>query len=155
MTPETKDKLRAAAEAATPGPWRYQERSDAYTHIVRAGESYFVCQLSQTGKQSEANARFMALANPANVTALIDRIDELSAENERLKKGEWHQASSSDEYVSILKARVHQLETALKPFADQYEEQGLTGIRGDTVRAGISATIGHLRAASEAMEPSS
>jgi hypothetical protein len=47
----------------TPGPWRYQESSDAYTHIVRAGENYFICQLPQdTSGKAEANARLIAAA---------------------------------------------------------------------------------------------
>lgn len=46
----------------TPGPWRYQEESDAYTHIVRAGDR-FLCQLQQdTTGEAEANGRLMAAA---------------------------------------------------------------------------------------------
>lgn len=53
------------SEAAkhTPGPWRYQEESDAYTHIVRAGENFFVCQLPQSTRgRAEADARLIAAA---------------------------------------------------------------------------------------------
>lgn len=49
----------------TPGPWHYQEDSDAYTHIVRTGADRlrFLCQLSQdTSGESEANARLIAAA---------------------------------------------------------------------------------------------
>jgi hypothetical protein len=47
----------------TPGPWRYQEDADAYTHIVRAGESRFMCQMTQeTSGLAEANARLIAAA---------------------------------------------------------------------------------------------
>ncbi len=47
----------------TPGPWHYQEVSDAYTHIVRGPNNYFVTQLSQdTSGRSEADARLMAAA---------------------------------------------------------------------------------------------
>jgi hypothetical protein len=53
----------------TPGPWRYQENSDAYTHIVRAGDR-FLCQLAQdTSGEAEANARLLAAA-PALADAL-------------------------------------------------------------------------------------
>lgn len=60
LTNETwKDHMR---KPHTPGPWAYQEESDAYTHIVRAGDR-FLCQLSQdTSGESEANARLMAAA---------------------------------------------------------------------------------------------
>ena len=50
----------------TPGPWRYQEGSDPYTHIVRAGETglgRFVVQCGQSRNGSEeANARLIAAA---------------------------------------------------------------------------------------------
>jgi hypothetical protein len=47
----------------TPGPWAYQEDSDAYTHIVRGHNNRFICQLAQTtSAEIEANARLIAAA---------------------------------------------------------------------------------------------
>ncbi|MDT3468959.1 hypothetical protein [Stenotrophomonas maltophilia] len=47
----------------TPGPWAYQEDSDAYTHIVRGPNNRFICQLAQvTSAEIEANARLIAAA---------------------------------------------------------------------------------------------
>lgn len=47
----------------TPGPWRYQEKSDAYTHIVRGPNGRFMIQFSQDPRgESEANARLTAAA---------------------------------------------------------------------------------------------
>ncbi|RIA19703.1 hypothetical protein DFO63_4079 [Stenotrophomonas sp. AG209] len=47
----------------TPGPWAYQEDSDAYTHIVRGSSNRFICQLAQTtSAEIEANARLIASA---------------------------------------------------------------------------------------------
>ncbi|AVH89984.1 hypothetical protein AL480_03720 [Stenotrophomonas maltophilia] len=47
----------------TPGPWAYQEDSDAYTHIVRGPGNRFICQLAQTtSAEIEANARLIAAA---------------------------------------------------------------------------------------------
>lgn len=55
----------------TPGPWTYQEGSDAYTHIVRGPERLFITQLGQdTSGVAEANARLMAAA-PEMEEALI------------------------------------------------------------------------------------
>jgi hypothetical protein len=68
------DRLEALARAATPGPWAYQEDSDAYTHIVRPTHTpgRIVHHYSQdTSGVVEANARFTAGANPAAVLALI------------------------------------------------------------------------------------
>lgn len=68
----------------TPGPWRYQERSDAYTHIVRAGENRFLCQLAQdTSGEAEANARMIAAA-PELLAALRTCAEALAFARDRL-----------------------------------------------------------------------
>ena len=68
----------------TPGPWRYQEGSDPYTHIVRAGETglgRFVVQCGQSRDGiEEANARLIAAA-PEMLLALY-RILPLIQEHE-------------------------------------------------------------------------
>lgn len=47
----------------TPGPWRYQEESDAYTHIVRGPSNEYVAGFSQDSSgNAEADARFVAMA---------------------------------------------------------------------------------------------
>lgn len=66
------DVLEARARAATAGPWTYQEQSDDYTHIVRAPDRRFLCQLWQDKSSvSEANARHFAAFDPPTVLALI------------------------------------------------------------------------------------
>lgn len=79
-----------AAEKATPGPWWYQEKSDAYTHIIRSEGNRFILQLSQdrTGR-CEADARFIALcreAAPALATALAAREAEIARMQEMLNQ---------------------------------------------------------------------
>lgn len=52
-----------AGEKFTAGPWRYQEESDAYTHIVRAGTDEYICGCGQGADgECEANARLIAAA---------------------------------------------------------------------------------------------
>lgn len=47
----------------TPGPWSYQEKADAYTHIVRSPTNRLIVQLAQdTNGTAEANARLIAAA---------------------------------------------------------------------------------------------
>lgn len=75
-------KLKAAAQAATPGPWFYQEKSDAYTHIVRPEDNpgMIVYQYGQDSRGvQEANARYMAAANPDAVLSLIGRLERAQA----------------------------------------------------------------------------
>ena len=60
----------------TPTPWRYQEKSDAYTHIVRSGER-FIFQLSQnTNGESEATARFIVKAVNSH-DAMVKKLEEI------------------------------------------------------------------------------
>ena len=69
--------LLDAARTATPGPWFYQEKSDAYTHIIRpsANHGRIVVSFSQhSNGTSEKDARDVALANPATIQALVERV---------------------------------------------------------------------------------
>lgn len=55
--------VAAGMSGHTPGPWRYQEGADAYTHIVRASGNRFLCQLAQdTSGVAEADARLISAA---------------------------------------------------------------------------------------------
>jgi hypothetical protein len=75
MTPrEASDRGGDTVAQHTPGPWWYQEKSDAYTHIVRTGENRFLCQLAQdTSGEAEANARLIAAA-PDLLAALQEMV---------------------------------------------------------------------------------
>lgn len=80
MTNTEIEALRTAAEKATPGPWFYQERSDAYMHIVRPESkpgSIVAYGLSDTCGISEGNTRFIVAANPAVIIALLDHVAEI------------------------------------------------------------------------------
>lgn len=78
------DSIESAAlkvKKATPGePWYYQEKSDAYTHIVRVdnpalNNSLIVTQLSQrTDGVSESIARYIAAVNPDVTLHLLHRL---------------------------------------------------------------------------------
>jgi hypothetical protein len=61
------DELRRLAQAATPGPWDHEAGS------VGAGDEWVV----DSFKDHEADAAFIAAANPATVIALLDERDEL------------------------------------------------------------------------------
>lgn len=64
---------RSLIAKPTPGPWKYQEDSDAYTHIVRA-PGVFLCQLRQvTDGSAEADARLIAAA-PDLLAACQDQL---------------------------------------------------------------------------------
>ena len=69
MTIDTKS-IRAAAEAATPGPWEYRQLE--WGNYVTADGQTSVCQgaLSNT-----ASMIHIATANPATILALLDRLE--------------------------------------------------------------------------------
>jgi len=58
--------------AHTPGPWHYQEHSDAYTHIVRDEHGKYICGCSQDSGDAEANGRLIAVA-----PELLDALKEI------------------------------------------------------------------------------
>lgn len=72
--------LRAAALAATPGPWWVPEEAAKDTVETSTGDEWINSySIDQTDAEAvaEANAAFIALANPAAILALLDRIAEL------------------------------------------------------------------------------
>uniref|UniRef100_UPI001872D5EE ead/Ea22-like family protein n=1 Tax=Pseudomonas aeruginosa TaxID=287 RepID=UPI001872D5EE len=77
--------LRRLAEAATPGPWEYQ----APLKVLAADRTWIVLiALSHANcREDKANSRFIAANNPKTVLALLDEIDRLKAENDRLRQG--------------------------------------------------------------------
>ncbi len=87
----TLDDLEALARAATPGPWTGPRVTDqwppgwlgVYACDDEDGQPYEV--IGTTGhaladltvEQDQANARFIAAANPATILALVDRVRRL------------------------------------------------------------------------------
>lgn len=84
MTELNLDDLEAKAKAATPGPW--EDVSELAPDLDRYSRSIYsegykgllIGRISQNGAH-DADAAFIATANPATVLALIARIRELEA----------------------------------------------------------------------------
>lgn len=71
-------KMREAAQKATPGERRYQEGSDAYTHIVRGPNNDYILSAPQgRSGRCEADARLAALCSQPNILKLLGYIEEL------------------------------------------------------------------------------
>ncbi|WP_047236915.1 ead/Ea22-like family protein [Chromobacterium subtsugae] len=76
LTPDQLAALRAAAAAATPGPWEYQTSNGWWrvgTTAARCGRADG--DVVAHGAASPANLEFIAAANPAVVLALLAHID--------------------------------------------------------------------------------
>lgn len=86
---ELAQNLKATAEKATPGSWEYYPGNTSIEYNVDSmdedqGSIVYVDSGDFTQAQTDRNGEFMALANPANILALVEalekaqqRIDEL------------------------------------------------------------------------------
>lgn len=84
MTDEQMAALRAAAEKATPGPWNTNGYNENEVD-ANDGRIVAICfgPESHTEPAALANAAYIALANPAAVLALLDRVAAAEAQLER------------------------------------------------------------------------
>ncbi|HEJ6446094.1 TPA: ead/Ea22-like family protein [Pseudomonas aeruginosa] len=72
--------LRRLSEVATPGEWRTGDGDDSLPDCVLSGE-FVVCE------HAGGDVDYIAAANPKTVLALLDEIDRLKAESDRLRQG--------------------------------------------------------------------
>lgn len=111
---ELAQRMKAAAEKATPGPW---ERGDG----KHGGELLVYCDDALGSAVCEAtseynaipkyqridNLDFIALANPANILALVESLEKAQAENTACVAG---MAESYETTISMLRSHITELE---------------------------------------------
>lgn len=99
---ELAQSMKAAAENATPGEWC---SDDQYGIAADSGlnGNYYIASCS--GPEHRQNKRFIALANPANILALVEALEKAQQEH-RL-----HAARLISE-KALLKERIAELEEA-------------------------------------------
>ena len=77
---ELTQSLKAAAEKATPGEWVYFPKNTSIEYDVGSDESQgsilYVDSGDFTQAQTDRNGEFIALANPANILALVDALEK-------------------------------------------------------------------------------
>ncbi|HDU2720309.1 TPA: ead/Ea22-like family protein [Klebsiella pneumoniae] len=75
---ELAQSLKAAAEKATPGEWVYFPKNTSIEYDVGSDESQgsilYVDSGDFTQVQTDRNGEFIALANPANILALVEAL---------------------------------------------------------------------------------
>ncbi|MFW4172080.1 hypothetical protein BME52_24815 [Klebsiella pneumoniae] len=80
---ELAQSLKAAAEKATPGEWVYFPKNTSIEYDVGSDESQgsilYVDSGDFTQPQTDRNGEFIALANPANVLALVEALEKAKA----------------------------------------------------------------------------
>lgn len=97
---ELAQSLKAAAEKATPGRWEYYPGNTSIEYNVDSmdedqGSIVYVDSGDFTQAQTDRNGEFIALANPANVLALVEALEKaqtINAAAEKLVrcKGRYH-----------------------------------------------------------------
>ncbi|HBY5735674.1 TPA: ead/Ea22-like family protein [Klebsiella pneumoniae] len=87
---ELAQSLKAAAEKATPGEWVYFPKNTSIEYDVGSDESQgsilYVDSGDFTQVQTDRNGEFIALANPANILALVEALEKAQQVDEQLCK---------------------------------------------------------------------
>lgn len=78
---ELAQSLKAAAEKATPGRWEYYPGNTSIEYNVDSmdedqGSIVYVDSGDFTQAQTDRNGEFIALANPANILALVEALEK-------------------------------------------------------------------------------
>lgn len=154
---ELAQRMKAAAEKATPGEWVYFPKNTSIEYDVGSDESQgsilYVDSGDFTQAQTDRNGEFIALANPANILALVEALEKAQAENTAGVAG---MAESYETTISMLRSRIAELESRtvtvklpkLKMLEDYLAEvaieerkQILVGVKLEFHRACVTAGI--------------
>ena len=104
---ELAQSLKAAAEKATQGNWRAFQYHDGRCGIGGGHhDEIMVCE--HISKERPHDAMFIALANPANVLALVEALEKAQTENTAGAAG---MAESYETTISMLRSRIAELES--------------------------------------------
>ncbi|HID7391842.1 TPA: ead/Ea22-like family protein, partial [Klebsiella pneumoniae] len=116
---ELAQRMKAAAEKATPGRWEYYPGNTSIEYNVDSmdedqGSIVYVDSGDFTQAQTDRNGEFIALANPANILALVEALEKAQRANGHLREqsAEWERkAISNFEECAKLSQRVEELES--------------------------------------------
>ncbi|AUV36893.1 ead/Ea22-like family protein [Klebsiella pneumoniae] len=100
---ELAQSLKAAAEKATPGEWVYFPKNTSIEYDVGSDESQgsilYVDSGDFTQAQTDRNGEFIALANPANILALVEALEKAQRAN-----------AAQDDHINQQQDRIESLE---------------------------------------------
>lgn len=133
---ELAQSLKAAAENATPGEWC---SDDLYGIVADAGlnGNYYIASCS--GPEHRSNKRFIALANPANILALVEALEKAQRYanlTEAERQAYLGLISKRDERIAELESRTVKMP---EPFKLAKSSSGLTYYYADEVNEALSA----------------
>ncbi|HHL9189207.1 TPA: ead/Ea22-like family protein [Klebsiella pneumoniae] len=118
---ELAQSLKAAAEKATQGDWRAFQYHDGRCGIG-GGHNAEIMVCEHISKERPHDAMFIALANPANVLALVEALEKAQAENTAGVAG---MAESYETTISMLRSRIAELEAQNEYIRKRYQQLDL------------------------------
>ncbi|HBV6392422.1 TPA: hypothetical protein MD292_002606 [Klebsiella aerogenes] len=102
---ELAQSLKAAAEKATPGPWR---RASTIFNGITRGKFSLTREVILASTNEKRDAEFIALANPTNILTLVEVLEKAQQEN---TDGVAGMAESYETTISMLRSRIAELES--------------------------------------------
>lgn len=136
---ELAQSLKAAAEKATQGNWRAFQYHDGRCGIG-GGHNAEIMVCEHISKERPHDAMFIALANPANVLALVEALEKaqtINAAAEKLVrcKGRYH----SEQNYRALAALFGVNTPDLPPLDDESRSVTVENLQESAYRAGLTA----------------
>ncbi|HBV0797539.1 TPA: ead/Ea22-like family protein [Klebsiella pneumoniae] len=108
---ELAQRMKAAAEKATPGEWVYFPKNTSIEYDVGSDESQgsilYVDSGDFTQVQTDRNGEFIALANPANILALVEALEKAKGMDAYWKT----QCRGITDHCEELQVRIAELES--------------------------------------------
>ena len=144
---ELAQRMKAAAEKATPGPWYVHDKpcEDGNYGIDTSDKEFLAEAVVWWGfaRQSiwrEEDAKYIALANPANILALVEALEKaqtINAAAEKLVrcKGRYH----SEQNYRALAALFGVNTPDLPPLDDESRAVNVENLQESAYRAGLTA----------------
>lgn len=132
---ELAQSLKAAAEKATPGEWVYFPKNTSIEYDVGSdefqGSILYVDSGDFTQAQTDRNGEFIALANPANILALVEALEKAQGMETYWKT----QCRGITDHCEELQARIAELEshTVKLPDGWQFEECEIEGCENGAI----------------------
>lgn len=130
--------LKALAEKATPGPWLH-EKENVHTggvcSVNQGGEPWFEVWspnwMDAPAKNNEADAAYIAAANPAEILELIAQLEDAQGEIRALRATEQNLrdrlAQVEAEHAALLKAISDAEPVACSHFTDEQISRSMNG----------------------------
>ena len=117
---ELAQRMKTAAEKATPGEWVYFPKNTSIEYDVGSDESQgsilYVDSGDFTQAQTDRNGEFIALANPANILALVEALEK--AQEQIIALQQRHEVDPRTHEIIDLKERIAELERQNSVLAD-------------------------------------